>query len=405
MIPRSASRLAWSLWGLTGVIIVTNLFLTFLNRSHPGGDVRATSLISLVILVYATVGALIVARRQNAVGWILLALALATPIGLLIEQYSLRGLVTAPGSLPGTVYVATLQPLVPLNFALFGLLFLLFPDGRLPGRKWRPVWWLWGAGVVLVALGLLLRPGRLGTTYGGDLVNPLGVEFLRAPAAIAVRVGVVSAFLAAFVSVASLIVRFRRARGEERQQIKWVAYVGTAAAALLIGTFASSSAVSDAFFIAFFFTLTLGIPAALTVAILRYRLYDIDRIINRTLVYAVLTALLVGIYVGAAVGLGALVRSVTGQENNSVVIAASTLAVAAVFGPARRRIQSFIDRRFYRRKYDATRTLETFSARLREQVDLDSLSGELVGVVHDTMQPAHVSLWLRPAADVSRRTS
>jgi hypothetical protein len=381
---------------LTAAILVSNLSLTILNRSHPGGDVRATSLISLVIIVYATVGAFVVGRRQNAVGWILLALAVGTSLSLVIEQYSLRGLVTAPGSLPGTAYVAALQFLFPLNFALFGLLFLVFPSGRLPGRRWRPVLWLWVAGVILVVLGQLPKPGPLDTTYGADVVNPMGVESLGTPLEVAVRVGVVCAFLAAFASVVSLIVRFRRSRGEERQQIKWVAYVGATAAALLIGTQASSRSVSDAFFIAFFFTLTLGIPAALTVAILRYRLYDIDRIINRTLVYTALTALLIGVYVAAAVGLGALVRSLSGQENNSLVIAASTLAVAALFGPARRRIQGFIDRRFYRRKYDASRTLESFSARLREQVDLDSLSGELVGVVRETMQPMHVSLWLRP---------
>jgi hypothetical protein len=139
----------------------------------------------------------------------------------------------------------------------------------------------------------------------------------------------------------------------------------------------------------------LGIPVSCGIAITRYRLYDIDRVINRTLVYATLTALLVGIYIGAAVGFGALVRSLTGQEGNALVIAASTLAVAALFGPARRGIQGFIDRRFYRRKYDAAQTLEGFSSRLREQVDLEALTGELVGVVRETMQPAHVSLWLR----------
>jgi hypothetical protein len=191
--------------------------------------------------------------------------------------------------------------------------------------------------------------------------------------------------------------RFRRARGEERQQIKWLVYVGATAAVFLIATWATGEnrILGDIGFSFFYLTMGLGIPAAVGVAIFKYRLYDIDRVINRTLVYGLLTALLVGVYVLAAVGLGSAVRSVTGQENNSLVIAASTLAVAALFGPARRRIQAFIDRRFYRKKYDAARTLEAFSARLREEVDLDSLTGELVRVVRSTMQPVHVSLWLR----------
>lgn len=396
MKPGTASRLAWALWGLTLAVIGGTIGFTFLNRSHPGGDVRAVSIALSVVLVYATVGAFIVQRRGSPVGWILSAMAFSVSTSFLIEQYSLRGLITSPGSLPGTRYVALLQSLTNVYFAWFGLLFLVYPDGRLPSPKWRPVLWLWVAGVVLLVLGFLLRPGPVDVTYETGLPNPLGIRVLESPLQAAVGIGSVSAFVAAFGSVAAMIVRFRRARGTERQQIKWVAFVAAAAALCLL---ASLVANTDIFFIAFFFTLTLGVPAALTIAIFKYRLYDIDRIINRTLVYGVLTALLVGVYVAAAVGLGTLVRSVTGQENNSLVIAASTLAVAALFGPARRRIQGFIDRRFYRRKYDAARILESFSAKLREQVDLDSLSRDLMGVVRQTMQPTHLSLWLR-AEDV-----
>jgi hypothetical protein len=197
---------------------------------------------------------------------------------------------------------------------------------------------------------------------------------------------------ATLAAVVSLILRLRRAAGEQRLQIKWVAYAALTSVFVLVPIFSLETPepliVVEALAV-------LAIPTSVGVAILRYRLYDIDRIINRTLVYGALTALLVGVYVGAAVGLGMLVRSVTGQENNSLVIAASTLAVAALFGPARRRIQAFIDRRFYRGKYDAGRTLEAFSARLREEVDLDSLTADLVGVVRETIQPSHVSLWLR----------
>jgi hypothetical protein len=397
--PSTASRLAWALWGFTLTVIAGTITFTFLNRSHPGGDVRAVSIALLVTLAYSTVGAFIVARRQNVVGWILSALALGVSIGFLIEQYSLRGLVTAPGSLPGTAYVAALQPLFNVNFAWFGVLFLLFPDGCLPNRRWRPVLWLWLAGVVLLVLGFLMRPGPLDTPYGSGLLNPMGIRVLRWPLQAAVGLGSGFAFLSAFASVAALIVRFRRARGTQRQQIKWVAFVGATASVLLIASFVGNL---DVFFISFFFTLTVGVPAALAIAIFRYRLYDIDRIINLTLVYGLVTAVLAAVYVAGVVGLGSLARTLTGQANNALVIAASTLAVAALFRPARRRIQDLIDRRFYRHKYDAAQTLEVFSSRLREQVDLEALASELVDVVRETMQPAHASLWLRSPEATSR---
>jgi hypothetical protein len=192
------------------------------------------------------------------------------------------------------------------------------------------------------------------------------------------------------------VARFRRALGDQRQQLKWLAF-----AAVLLAIGFLFTGFGNVFFKEGSL-LDLGgivavplIPIAIAIAVLKYRLYDVDLVINRTLVYGLLTALLIGVYVFVAVSLGAAVRSVTRQENNSLVIAASTLAVAALFGPARRRIQGFIDRRFYRRKYDAARTLEAFSSRLRDQVDLEALAGELVGVVRETMQPAHISLWLR----------
>ena len=399
MMPPTARRLAWALWSLTVVVLIATEALAILNRAHPGGDARAQLIVSTVIVVYLTVGAFLVGRGQNAIGWILLAVAFISAFGYFAEQYTLRGLITAPGSLPFPRFMAWLQILGLVAFTAFILLFLLFPDGRPPSPRWRPVLWLWGFGLALIGIGLLLRPGPLETRFGGDLLNPMGLQALEVPLEIARLLGTLFLALAALASVASLIMRFRRARGDERQQVKWVAYVAATAIVFLIAMVVSDTGpnrvVTDALFIAFISTLVIGLPIALIVAILKYRLYDVDLVINRTLVYGLVTALLVAVYVVVTVGLGAVVRSVAEQENNSIVIAASTLAVAALFGPARLRIQRFIDRRFYRRKYDAARTLAGFSARLRDEVDLDSLAGELVGVVRDTMQPSHVSLWLR----------
>jgi hypothetical protein len=399
MKPRTPTRLAWGLWGLTLVILLATLALAVLNRADPGGDARAQLVTSIVIVAYLSVGAFLVGRGQNAIGWILLAVAFASAFGFFAEQYTLRGLITAPGSLPFPRVMAWLQIPGPVAFTAFILLFLVFPDGQPPSPRWRPVLWLWGLGLALTGIGLFLRPGPLETRFGGDLRNPIGLEALEVPLEIARWLGTLFLGLAALASVASLIARFLRARGDERQQVKWVAYIAATATVFLIAMIVSDTepdrAITDALFIVFISTLVVGLPIALSVAILKYRLYDIDLVINKTLVYGSLTALLAGIYVGAVVGLGALVRAVTDQRSNSLVIAASTLAVAALFVPARRRIQGFIDRRFYRRKYNAARTLEAFSARLREQVDLDSLTGELVGVVRSTMQPVHVSLWLR----------
>jgi hypothetical protein len=271
---------------------------------------------------------------------------------------------------------------------------LLFPSG-LPSRRWRPVLWVSIVAVALVTVTAALSPTL--EAAGRRVANPIGIAAFPTDIEATVPFQVFIAVLGLGIAAAtvSVLLRFRRSRGEERQQLKWFAYASALLAFMLVVSALFPALEQSAVSEVLFGLVILGIPISCGIAITRYRLYDIDRVINRTLVYATLTALLVGIYIGAAVGFGALVRSLTGQESNALVIAASTLAVAALFGPARRRIQGFIDRRFYRRKYDAAQTLEGFSSRLREQVDLEALSGELVGVVRETMQPAHVSLWLR----------
>jgi hypothetical protein len=251
--------------------------------------------------------------------------------------------------------------------------------------------------VCLVALAF--EPGPLGNLGLVRVANPFGVEGL---AALLGTLGMVGLFMTLAVAVAggiSLVVRFRRARGVERQQLKWFAFSGVVFCAVFaIGPvlwYLPESPGTEWIWTVLFLVGASTIPVAVGIAILRYRLYDIDLIINRTLVYGALTALLVGVYVGSIVVLQGLLRALTGQESQLAIVA-STLAVAALFNPLRRRIQSFIDRRFYRRKYDARKTLEAFSAKLRDETDLEALNSELVGVVRETMQPAHVSLWLRP---------
>jgi hypothetical protein len=274
---------------------------------------------------------------------------------------------------------------------------LLFPTGRLPSRRWRWLAWLTVAYIVVGVLTSAFSPGAyLGSL--GPIRNPLGIEGLTQFYKAVLYTMSPALFLAAAFS---LVVRLRRAVGVERQQLKWLAYAAGGLAIvsiLIIITIAIDTPrwyewVANAILVA----VTPGVPVAIGIAILRYRLYEIDLIINRTLVYGSLTAILVGVYFGSVTATQALFGILTGQQElPQLVVVTSTLLIAALFNPLRRRIQSFIDRRFYRRKYDAIKTLEAFSVKLRDATDLDALSDDLVGVVRETMQPAHVSLWLRP---------
>ncbi len=276
-------------------------------------------------------------------------------------------------------------------------LILLFPNGRLPSRRWRPVAWVTGVAIVVVDLSIALAPGKF-DDY--PISNPFGAPQAHAVLQPLAGVAGVALFASALASIVSLIFRFGRAEDQERLQLKWLAFAVAlvafaAATSVVIETVADADAglieVSNLIVTASMST----IPMAIGMAVLKHRLYNIDRIINRTLVYGTLTAILGLIYIAGVVGFGSLIRSLTGQTDNNLGIAASTLGVAALVRPLRSRVQGAIDHRFYRRKYDASKTLETFSSRLRDEVDLDLLSKDLVGVVGDTMQPVHVSLWLR----------
>jgi hypothetical protein len=324
------------------------------------------------------------------------------------DGYSVYG-VTKPGSVPFPVAVGTLsnQWLWVPTVGLLGIyLVLLFPDGRLPSRRWRPLAWFSGVMIVLLSVTEGLAPGPLENQ--GGVPNPFGLEAL--PWLVDVSYIILPLLpLCIFASAVSMVLRFRRSRGVVRQQIKWVAFVASFSGLLyliamissLVVQVSSGSVPQFPWWAEVLFSVAAlsfaGVPVAIGFAVLKYRLYDIDVIINRTLVYGSLTAMLVALYFGSVATSQTILRALTGQtEQPQLAIVVSTLVIAALFNPLRRRIQSFIDHRFYRRKYDARKTLEAFSQQLRNETDLEALRGDLVGVVRETMQPAHVSLWLRP---------
>jgi hypothetical protein len=281
---------------------------------------------------------------------------------------------------------------------LVAFMALLFPDGKLPSPRWRVIVWLNGVMAVAGSFTAAFLPGP--SPFIEAIDNPFGLEGLKDVKNLVD--GVVEALSYGVLGVAglaALYVRFRRGPGAERQQIKWLAYVGTVLVTGTILSYAGPESLSGSWLRQVGFALQViglvGLPVAIGIAIFKYRLYEIDLLINRTLVYGALTAMLVAVYVGSIVALQGFLRALTGQESQLAIVA-STLVIAALFQPLRRRIQSFIDKRFYRRKYDARKTLEAFSAKLRNETDLDALGDDLVSVVRETMQPAHVSLWLRP---------
>jgi hypothetical protein len=343
---------------------------------------------------FGVVGSLLVAKRPtNLVGWIMATIALMVAIFPAGGAYAAYVMATR-GQLDAlAVFGAWTQNWYWYLLLALALIYLplLFPDGRLPSRRWLPVAVVPG----IATLGTVVL-GALADTLevegaGYEIENPIGIEGLAFVEDLPVF-GVLNVLLGVgfFGAVASVAVRFRRSRGIERQQMKWFLY---AAALMLLAP--GEGLLPDIVSNVLFGVVLLAIPTAIGIAILRYRLYDIDLVINRTLVYGSLTVVLVLFYVGGVVSLQYAFRALTGQESQ-IAIVASTLAIAALFNPLRMRVQEFVDRRFYRRKYDAAKTLEAFSAKLRDETDLDALSDDLVGVVRETMQPAHVSLWLRP---------
>lgn len=404
---RAASRLAWALWALALISFVVMGVFRFLNSSTPTAVPRnplvLDSCFLLLFVAFATVGALVVSRWPgNAIGWIFWWLGFSFSLVGASEEYALYALVTEAGSLPGAEGMLWLTSLFggPIVFTVFALVFLLFPDGRLPSRRWRPVVWIDLVAVVCL-VAWAFEPGQLENLGLVRVSNPFGIQGADG---LLGTLGWVGLFMTLAVAVAggvSLVVRFRGARGVERQQIKWFAFSGIAfcavfAAAPFLWSLPESPGTVWIWPVLFLAGAST-IPVAVGIAILRHRLYDIDLLINRALVYGSLTATLLAVYFGGIVLLQRLFVVLTGEQSTLAVVA-STLAIAALFNPLRRRVQGFVDRRFYRRKYDAAKTLAAFNARLRDQTNLDALGNDLVGVARSTMQPSHVSLWLRPEA-------
>jgi hypothetical protein len=375
--------------------IALTLFLAMPNE--PSTSLRDTAFVSLVIFAFSTVGALVGSRRpENPIGWLFLSGAFVWILGELALEYGVYALITAPGTLPAGTWVAWFGGWARGVgwFLIVVFLLLLFPTGQLPSPRWRPV--LWGAVgyIAFFTLVVWLSPVSADTRLA-FVRNPLGMEIGIMNLLVELLYFTIPLLLLAGGTAA--IVRFRGSRGDERQQLKWFAYAVTVMVVSFMLWFSLELAGVVAVGALVFAVPLMGIPIAVGVAILRYRLYDIDIVINRTLVYGSLTALLVATYFGGVVSLQGTFRTLTGQESQLAIVA-STLLIAALFVPLRRRVQSFIDRRFYRKKYDAARTLQDFSTRLREKTDLDSLDTELLGVVRETVQPAQASLWIRPAA-------
>jgi hypothetical protein len=386
---RNAGRLAWGLAGTSALLFAAGMALYAAGTGANTGRV----LNFLILFGFSGVGALVASRQPgNAIGWIFCGAALLGPaLGPLADAYAwywLDGHAASEGLAKAGASYASLgwmpEVLVPITFLL-----LLFPDGRLLTPRWRPVAWCAALGIAGAFVTTALTPGALEDFP--QIQNPFGIhsglrDALEGLSFLLLLIGVVGAPL-------SLYLRLRRASGQQREQIKWLVWAGAVAVVTFVIGVAGYDVWGETISNAAILLSVLGLAVATGIAILRYRLYDIDVVINRTLVYAVLTATLAGAYL-ASVLLLQLVLS----PSSDLAIAGSTLAVAALFQPARRRIQAAVDRRFYRRRYDAARTLERFGGTLRDEVDLDSLGAELRGVVSETMHPAHVSLWLRKAA-------
>jgi hypothetical protein len=390
MSTKRAKLLAWGLAALATTLLVGGFGAYLMANQFV---LTADDLLGTAITVsFSAVGALVAWRHPgNPIGWIFLGVAVSSGLGGFAHgfaEYRLDG-GGAAGVVVGTAAAYATVSWIPFVLVPPTFLLLLFPDGHLPSRRWRSIAWAAAAGIAGTLATSWMLPGPLEDFPG--VRNPYGIDssligLLQGLAYLVLFVGVLG-------SAVSVVVRFRRGRWEQRQQIKWLAVAGGVAAFALILNLIFYDALGESVANGLIMMGVLGLPAAAGIGILRHRLYDIDIVINRTLVYGALTAILAGTYLVSVLLLQMLLAPLT--PSNSLAVAVSTLAVAALFQPARRRIQAIVDRRFYRRKYDAARTLERFGAHLRDEVDLDAVGDELRAVVHDTMQPAHVSFWLR----------
>lgn len=403
---RGAGRLAWGVAALTWTVTATTWALLGWNLSLVGSTALGDPIEAVVPVTVGVVGALLASRLpRNAVGWLMLSIALCTALGGAGTQYVLHAAVADPGSLPGVRWVGWLANWAPAPVypaGLLPLLLLLFPDGRYPSRRWR----LMGV-LTVVAAAAFTAVTALSPTLDNlgplevRLPNPLGLEALRGGSTAAVGNAVVLFGVATFVAAgAGMVWRLRTSAGRVRQQLRWVALVlavtvGVNAALIPVGYIVPAERLYPAYELLVVLGFGLAFPAAVAVAVLRYRLYDLDVIVRRTLVYTVLTLLLGAIYVATVILLQAALRGVTGGGSDLAVVA-STLLAAALFTPLRRRVQRFIDRRFYRERFDAERAMRSVAASLRDEVVPETLTRTVLETILRALQPERLSLWLRP---------
>ncbi len=398
MSDRSTARLAWVALGCSAWLVVADVALSLATGAR--GDA-----VAVAMLCFPVVGALIASRQpRNAIAWIMIAVGVGLGLSALLAIYARYALIVEPGSLPRPDIALALN--APMWVPFIGLpgtfLILLFPDGRLPSPRWRPLAWLCAIALIGSFVGIPIAPGSLADQGYPGISNPLGIEALR-PVINALLVSIALIPICIVACAAALIQRFRRSHGQERLQLKWLALGAGATAVLYLTamvptlTLGSPWDGSGPAWLSFLQSVAVYsfmlIPVAVGIAVLRHRLYDIDVVVNRALVYGALSACLAGTYLGGVLLLQQLFAPLT--RGSDLAIAGSTLAVAALFRPLRSRIQRAVDRRFFRGRYDAAQIVETFSARLRDRVDLDALGDDLRTIVSETMQPAHVSLWLR----------
>lgn len=405
--PRVAARIAWSLWAVSIPLAAAGSVLLVLTRSvetPSSGPFRGWG--AILAAAAATVGAFIASRRPgNAIGWLFCALGLVGAIEHLSREYTYFAVLAHPGQLPAGEFSAWVyQQIGIFDFMSLVFLLLLFPEGRVLSKTWRPALGLAIAAFVLAFVGSSLRPGPM--SEFSILDNPYAAGGrVGAVMAGAEGIGLSAASASLLIAAVSLVLRFRRSRGVEREQLKWLVYSATLVGLSFVGfivveasrkgagLFAGPIAPASRVFTTLVFLGFALAPVSAGIAILRYHLYDIDRIISRTLSYAIVTA-----FLGGAFALVVLVPTSIAGAGGQVpdwLVAIATLVVAALFRPVRRRVQNVVDHRFNRARYDIARTIETFAVRLRDEVDMPTLKADLEALVRQTMAPAHVSLWLR----------
>jgi len=411
MSDQTLRRLAWAAWWFLAAMFAAAAPLSLVDRPSTaetwgsGGWLGDLAFV-LVIVSFPIVGILILRRQpRNTIGWLLQGIGLVWALAALADNYARYGLLVNPGSVPGPdVAAAITEGIWAPGIGLMGtFLILLYPDGHLPTPRWRPVAWLSAVTILVLFIVVDLSPGRLEESAVPTLPNPLGLESAQPVLSVLIAIFLPLLPLCIVACAVGLVRRFRGSHGIERLQLKWLATGGAVVAVLYLLTIASSllnltdtdsapvwvTALQIVSIQSFFL-----LPIAIGIAILRHGLYEIDSLIHRALVYGSLTAILALVYLGLVLLLQVVLNPLTDQSD--LAVAGSTLAVAALFRPARGRIQSIVDRRFYRSRYDAARTLDAFAGRLRHELDLEAVGADLRAAVTETVQPAHVSLWIRP---------